>query len=106
MRQTLLVGLTFAIIIVALSPLASAQPDGLERVAEDQGFIEQARDAPYQVLPDYSVPGVSNERVSTILAGLIGLALVTAGTLAAGRLLTRGRTRVPSSLEGDMRRRD
>lgn len=106
MRQTLFVGLAFAVIIAFLSPLASAHPDGLERVAEDQGFLEQARDAPYEVLPDYTVPGVPNERVSTILAGLVGVVLVTAGTLAAARLLSRGRPSGAAALRGDLRRRD
>ena len=106
MRQTFFVGLAFAVIIAALSPLASAHPDGLERVAEDQGFIEQARDAPYQVLPDYTIPGVSNERVSTVLAGLVGVVLVTAGTLVAARLLSRGRSGGPPALDGDSRRRN
>jgi len=106
MRQILLVGLVIAGFIALLSPLASAHPDGLERVAEDHGFLEQARDAPYQVLPDYTVPGVSNERVSTILAGLVGVAVVTAGTLAAARALSRGRTSAAQSFDGDARPRD
>ena len=32
---------------------ASPSPDGLERVAEDKGFIEAAQDAPFEIIPDY-----------------------------------------------------
>jgi hypothetical protein len=58
--------------LVALSPLASASPDGLERVAEDKGFLSLAQDAPFQIISDYVFPGIQNEALATILAGLIG----------------------------------
>ena len=83
------VGLAFAIGAAFLSPLASASPDGLERVAEDQGFIDRAQDPAYNVLPDYTIPGLEGP-VSTILSGVIGLLIVFA--LAYGMtLLLRGR---------------
>ena len=59
--------------MIVLAPLASADPDGLERVAEDHGFLQTARDALYSIIPDYTVPGVDGN-LSTILAGLIGVA--------------------------------
>ncbi|OGO09652.1 MAG: hypothetical protein A2Y61_03455 [Chloroflexi bacterium RBG_13_60_13] len=61
-----------ALFLVLISPLASGSPDGLERVAEDKGFIEEAREAPYTLIADYLLPGVENEALATILAGLIG----------------------------------
>jgi len=67
-----LIGLLVALALALLSPLASSHPDGLERVAEDQGFIDRAREAPYQVIPDYQFPGIGNETTATILAGLVG----------------------------------
>ncbi|NJN17247.1 MAG: cobalamin biosynthesis protein CbiM [Oscillochloris sp.] len=70
-----IVGLVIAIAAAFISPLASGDPDGLERVAEDQGFIERAQDAPYQILPDYTIPGLDGG-ISTILAGVIGLVIV------------------------------
>jgi len=45
-------------------------------VAEDLGFIEAARDAPYEVIPDYTFPGVSNEALATIAAGVAGTIVV------------------------------
>ena len=64
--------LIFALFLALLSPLASSSPDGLERVAEDKGFMEAAREAVFEVIPDYVMPGVGNEAVATILAGIIG----------------------------------
>lgn len=71
------VGLACAIGAALLSPLASANPDGLERVAEDQGFIDRAVEPAYQLLPDYSLPGLTGP-LSTILAGVVGLLIVFA----------------------------
>ena len=67
-----LVALVVCLLVVVLSPLASSSPDGLERVAEDKGFIGLAQEAPFQLIADYVFPGVENEAVATILAGLIG----------------------------------
>jgi hypothetical protein len=70
------IGLLLALGVALLSPLASPHPDGLERVAEDEGFLDQAQDAPYHVIPDYSFPGIENDAVATIVAGLAGTALL------------------------------
>ncbi|MBN2305674.1 MAG: energy-coupling factor ABC transporter permease [Anaerolineae bacterium] len=70
------VGLVIALAITFASPLAASSPDGLERVAEDKAFIEEANDAPYEILPDYTIPGISNEALTTILAGVIGVLIV------------------------------
>ena len=74
--RVLIIGYVIAVAVTLLAPLASGSPDGLERVAEDRGFIETALDAPYSIIPDYSLPGVENEAVATILAGLIGVTIV------------------------------
>lgn len=66
------VGLIIALALTFLSPFASPHPDGLERVAEDLGFIDTAQDAPYEILPDYAMPGVSNEVLATVTAGVGG----------------------------------
>lgn len=80
-------GLVVAVLLAILSPLASAHPDGLEWVAEQQGFIDAAQDAPYEIIPDYVFPGISNEAVATVVAGIVGLVIVfvVAGLVAAAR---------------------
>ena len=49
-------GLALTLLAVLISPFASAHPDGLERVAEDIGFLNQSLGAPYQILSDYTIP--------------------------------------------------
>lgn len=85
------VGLVIALLVVLISPLASSSPDGLERVAEDKGFVEEAEDAPYETLPDYTVPFIENETTTTIIAGAIGVLIVAGVGYGTGRL---GRRRV------------
>jgi PDGLE domain len=64
--------LVLALLLAILSPLASSSPDGLERVAEDRGFIDVAMAPIFSIFPDYVIPGVTNEAMATILAGLLG----------------------------------
>ena len=42
--------------LVILAPLASSNPDGLERLAESQGFAESATEAPFSVMAGYLFP--------------------------------------------------
>lgn len=85
-------GLVIALAVAFASPLASSHPDGLERVAEDKAFIDEAEDAPYSLLPDYTVPGIDDEAVTTIAAGVIGVLIVAAVGYGAARLSQRERT--------------
>jgi cobalt/nickel transport system permease protein len=85
----ILAGLGLALLVAVLSPLASPYPDGLEFVAEQQGFLGQALDSPYRLLPDYTVPFVSNPALATILAVAIGTLFVFGGAVLIGRLATR-----------------
>ena len=82
-------GYFIAIAITLVAPFASSSPDGLERVAEDQGFMDTAKEAPYAVIADYVFPGVENEALATVLAGVIGVTiiylLVAGGTYMAYR---------------------
>ena len=85
----LVVGIGIAILITFFSPLASSEPDGLEKVAENEGFIEEAEDAPYEVIADYVLPWVDNEDLGTILGGIIGVLIVAAIALTAAFVLWR-----------------
>lgn len=67
-----LISLGVCLAVACFSPLASSSPDGLERVAEDQGFLGLAQDAPFKIIADYVLPGVENEALATVLAGVIG----------------------------------
>jgi cobalt/nickel transport system permease protein len=78
-------GLLIALLLAVISPLASSQPDGLEWVAEELGFLDTARNATYNVIPDYIFPGISNEFAATILAGLVGAGVVFGVAYLTGR---------------------
>lgn len=89
-RRWWIAGLAIAaLVVVVLAPLASPDPDGLERVAEDQGFLERAREAIFNVIPDYQLPGIDDPVLSTIGAGLVGIALVFGAMWLLGRMLAR-----------------
>jgi cobalt/nickel transport protein len=64
---------------------ASSNPDGLEKVAEDIGFIATAEEHTYAdgALADYGVKGIENERASVGIAGVIGVI----GTAIVGGVL-------------------
>jgi hypothetical protein len=70
-----------------LSPHASSEPDGLERVAIDEGFADEESNHALDDTPTagYAVRGVDDDGLSTGLAGLIGVGVTFA--LAAGLFL-------------------
>lgn len=96
-RAVLAGGLVIAVLLALLSPLASTYPDGLEWVAEttQPTFLDRAADAPYSIIPDYVFPGIPNEALATIVAGMVGVIIVfaVAVSLAYAR---RARTLVDS----------
>lgn len=88
------IGLILVLVVVLFSPLASGSPDGLEWVAEQTGFLETAQDAPFQLLPDYTIPTLGESGVSTIVAGLIGALIVGGVVFAISRTLRRSQSAV------------
>lgn len=88
-----LTGLLLALILVVISPWASASPDGLEAVAAAQSFDTQAQDPLYQLLPDYTVPVIDNAATTTILAVGLGTIIVFAVSWVVGKGL-HFRTRI------------
>jgi cobalt/nickel transport system permease protein len=79
------VGLLMALGVAAFSFAASPAPDGLERVAADNSFLGQAFDPFYRLLPNYTIPFIGNERLSGILAVVLGTLLVFGIVLWVGR---------------------
>lgn len=76
-RGWIVVGMSLSLLVVILSPLASVSPDGLERVALNLGFITSAQPAMIKILPEYTLPFLGSTSLSTILAGLLGVVIVT-----------------------------
>jgi len=88
-RGWVIPGIVLSLAVVLLSPLASAFPDGLERVAENMGFLELGQSAPYSIIPDYTVPFLGETALSTIVAGIIGALVVLGLSILAGRSLQK-----------------
>jgi cobalt/nickel transport system permease protein len=82
-------GLALALLVAAFSFAASSSPDGLERVAEDAGFLDRALEPLYNIFPDYSLPFASDPLVSGILAVVGGTLLVFGLALLVARLQAR-----------------
>ncbi len=80
-------GLLLALLMATFSFTASSSPDGLERVAEDQGFAATALEPLYNILPDYTIPFIANEAASGVLAVILGTLLVFGIAVAVGRTM-------------------
>ena len=75
------VGLAAALAVGGLlSLVASPAPDGLERVAETQGFLAKAQGKPLLAAPlaGYLFPGITDQRLATALAGFLGTLILFA----------------------------
>lgn len=82
-------GVIITIVVVLAAPLASTNPDGLESVAAELGFVNQAAEPTYNIFPDYSLPILGETPISTILAGLIGVCLLAGIGLLVAKLMNR-----------------
>lgn len=92
MKKVIFVGLIISFILAgAISYFASKSPDGLERVAEDKGFLDkgEGKGVVKSPLPDYSVPAIKSEFLSNLVSGIIGVILAFGVMLAAGYLIRR-----------------
>ncbi|MGL5942362.1 MAG: PDGLE domain-containing protein [Waterburya sp.] len=92
-------GLGVALIIaIFVSPFASSDPDGLDRVSQDLKFEHKAsEDAPAQKLPfarlfdEYALKGVP-EGIATPIAGLVGTLATFGLAWGTGKLLVKKNT--------------
>ena len=85
-KGLLLGGLLLAFLLAGfVSGYASGSPDGLEKVAGDEGFLDSGKDSAVADSPlaDYALKGIENERLAGGLAGVLGVLL----TIAVGTLI-------------------
>ena len=88
------VGLAVAIMLALVgSPFASKSPDGLEKVAEEKGFMEVgSKDKVVwtkSLFPEYKIESIESEKVSTSMAGLIGTIVAFGFGFGAIRFMVR-----------------
>jgi cobalt/nickel transport system permease protein len=84
------VGLLLALGLAIAAPIASSHPDGLEWVAGQQGFLDSAQGSLFRLIPDYVFPGITNDALATIIAGIIGM-LIVFGVAVGVAFLRRNR---------------
>ena len=87
-RGWALAGVVLSLVVVLLSPLASINPDGLNRVAMDLGFIQSAQSGsgPFA---GYTIPFLESASASRIAAGGIGVLTVLMIAIVTGRSLQK-----------------
>lgn len=83
-RGWIFVGAIISLAVVLLSPLASVDPDGLNRVAMDLGFIDVAKSGSAP-LAGYMVPFLALTSLNKIIAGGIGVLVASAIIMLIGR---------------------
>jgi cobalt/nickel transport protein len=90
-------------IAIFVSPFASSNPDGLDRVAQDHHFEHKAKTHPLSqklsaqaIFDEYALKGVS-EPVATPLAGLIGTLVVFGLSWGLGKVLVKKSDSPPES---------
>ena len=89
-RWFVLAGLAFAVLlVVAVAPFASSAPDGLERIAIDQGFADTASSSS---TADSPLAGYGDGALSTAVAGVVGIAATFAFGLGGLLVLRRLRS--------------
>jgi len=76
-----------AVVAASFSPFASNFPDGLEWVAEKLHFSSFSASSIQTLFPDYQIPGIVSVGLSSVLAGIIGIAIVFAVSTIIGRVV-------------------
>jgi cobalt/nickel transport system permease protein len=87
-RGWVFAGVVISLIVILLSPLASVNPDGLNRVAMDLGFINSAQPTSGP-LAGYAIPFLGNSSLAKIGAGALGVFVVLALAFVSGRALQK-----------------
>ncbi len=93
-RKEMILGLiAAALLAILLSPFASSWPDGLEKVAEEKGFLEkgEGKSVLTAPVPDYAWPGRGEGKFSTAAAGGAGTLLIFGLTFGVAKLLAADR---------------
>jgi cobalt/nickel transport system permease protein len=87
-----MVGLTAVLLGTVGVLLASTQPDGIERLAEQTGISSRIRNLLHTPLANYHAAFLQSDMGGKVMAGLAGVALVYAACVLVGRLVVRNRS--------------
>lgn len=95
-KKEIIIGLVLSLLVgVILSPFASSWPDGLERVAENYGFIQQAHETSLTpaIIPDYEMPGLHGGW-STAAAGFLGTSVMYFAGFGMAKVLSKKKSSI------------
>jgi hypothetical protein len=76
------------IFLAIFLPLASSNPDGLEKVAQTYG-AQEGQPVWNGIMSDYSIAAIGNSYVTTLVAGSIGTVIVLAAGLLLGKTMQK-----------------
>jgi len=83
-------GFVITALTLLLAPIASNDPDGLERVAKDLGLLPAPSSA-WAPFAGYGFPGVPGDGAAPLMAGLLGVLVVGTIIFIASRALRQRR---------------
>jgi len=87
MKKSIVAFILIVAFLAIFIPLASINPDGLEKVAQTFGAKEQ-KPIWEGLMTDYSLSFISNSYVSTLLSGIVGTAIVFFSALIFSKTFT------------------
>ena len=90
MKKYLVAVALIIIFLIVFIPLASTNPDGLEKVASS--FGAQEHESLWSgLMSDYTFSLIKNTYASTLIAGIFGIVMVLVATLILGKVIIPGK---------------
>ena len=93
MKKIMVALILIVAFLAVFIPLASVNPDGLEKVVQTFGAKEQ-KPIWEGVMTDYSFSFISNSYVSTLIAGIIGTTIVFFSAIILSKTLTSKKRKI------------
>jgi hypothetical protein len=87
MNKHLAVIVAILVFLAFSIPIASSNPDGLERVVETYG-VEEGSSFWNGIMSDYAVSAITNPYISTLFAGAFGTLLVLVAAFLLGKVIS------------------
>ena len=91
MKSSVKFGLFTTLIVVFASLFASSFPDGLESISKKLGFLNQAASGS-ALMKNYSISFLGQGALSTVIAGLIGIAVIMSMFALFTKVLTSAKS--------------
>jgi ABC-type Fe3+ transport system permease subunit len=90
LKKYLAATVMLVVFLAVFIPLASSDPDGLEKVAASLG-VREPETVWHGLMGGYSVSALGDSYISTFTSGVLGTMMVLAAALVLGTAITRRR---------------